>query len=93
MAIQTKNTGIVELLLEKGSPLETQSEEGFPPLWYALQDLSEETREIAIQVIRKGASTNTVRSIFLSFLKTSVVLIFLFQIIAKYFFLVNDFKN
>ena len=56
-----KNTGMVELLLEQGSPLETQSEEGFPPLWYALQELSDETREMAIQVIRKGASTNTVR--------------------------------
>ena len=52
---------MVELLLEQGSPLETQSEEGFPPLWYALQELSDETREMAIQVIRKGASTNTVR--------------------------------
>ena len=61
LAIQMKNTGMVELLLEQGSPLETQSEEGFPPLWYALQELSDETREMAIQVIRKGASTNTVR--------------------------------
>ena len=64
-----KNTGMVELLLEQGSPLETQSEEGFPPLWYALQELSDETREMAIQVIRKGASTNTVRkSLFSRFL-------------------------
>ena len=56
---------MVELLLEEGSPLETQSEEGFPPLWYALQELSEETREMAVQVIRKGASTNTVSTYFL----------------------------
>ena len=70
-----KNTGMVELLLEQGSPLETQSEEGFPPLWYALQELSDETREMAIQVIRKGASTNTVR--FFSLILT--VGFFLFQ--------------
>ena len=59
-----KNTGMVELLLAEGSPLEIQSEEGFPPLWYALQELSDESREMAIQVIGKGASTNTVSKLF-----------------------------
>lgn len=50
---------VFELLLNRNACLEAPSEEGFPPLWYALQD--SETREMATNLIFKGASTDTVR--------------------------------
>ena len=60
-AIQKKNQPLFELLLTWKSPLEKPSNQGFPPIWYALQDLND-TKEMAIQLLESGASANAVRT-------------------------------
>lgn len=62
MAIAKKNEPIFELLLKRGSPLDCQCEEGYPPLWYALQEMEEEDEGFAMakNLIDSGASTNIV---------------------------------
>jgi hypothetical protein len=50
---------IFQLLLQRGSSLELKSHEGFPPLWYALQNETE-SNDMATQLILKGASPDTV---------------------------------
>ena len=55
------NIPVFEVLLEKKALLDLQSEEGYPALWYALQD--SDTFSMAEKLIRKGASSNIVRKI------------------------------
>ena len=56
LAIEKENHALFQLLLDRGSPLETPSGEGFPPLWYALLI---NDKAMAIQLIEKGASVNS----------------------------------
>ena len=56
------NIQVFEVLLEKKALLDLQSEEGYPALWYALQD--SDTFSMAEKLIRNGASSNIVRKIF-----------------------------
>ena len=56
------NIPVFEVLLEKKALLDLQSEEGYPALWYALQD--SDTFSMAEKLIRNGASSNIVRKIY-----------------------------
>ena len=55
------NIPVFEVLLEKKALLDLQSEEGYPAMWYALQD--SDTFPMAEKLIRNGASSNIVRKI------------------------------
>ena len=61
ISIMKNNIPVFEVLLEKKALLDLQSEEGYPALWYALQD--SDTFPMAEKLIRNGASSNIVRKI------------------------------
>ena len=69
-----KNSQVFEVLMENKALLDLQSEEGYPALWYALQD--EEIFSLAEKLVNNGASSNIVRKHFLFFYNQFYLLIF-----------------
>ena len=63
ISIMKKNSQVFEVLMENKALLDLQSEEGYPALWYALQD--EEIFSLAEKLVNNGASSNIVRIHFL----------------------------
>ena len=63
VAVHHHNDEVFELLLSAGSKLELKTSEGFPPLWYAINQESRDLTKsgFAASLIVKGASPNTVR--------------------------------
>ena len=60
MAIQHGNEPVFDLLMGAGVDLEVKTGEGYPPLFYALQQSAFTGPEFAAKLVEKGASTATV---------------------------------